>query len=300
VSDNNGQEDLSLQEMLKIQACIKDISPYLSAVEMTRVEHFEDRLQVYDIYKQHKEQNPVEAQRFKDEMQSLNRFTTSGNTKDALKYHEEQDITAATKFAQNQNYNSVIFKLSRRFNIAKSDKPLSGKDYIDAVAKDSQIMRYVDIAIANGNKFTSPEPKDNNLLDYANQRDAFKLVETMKSPNDIYLFKSNIEDIQKYSNREDLKLAIEIYKNQGLKYFDERTDIMCGTAIDTKIKSDICSIGKGKLTKGFDQKDYTDKTKYLCAISSDQNLMRYINPKSDIGKEIEQQKQMSNSFELER
>lgn len=300
VSDNNGQEDLSLQEMLKIQACIKDISPYLSAVETTRVEHFEDRLQVYDIYKQHKEQNPVEAQRFKDEMQSLNRFTTSGNTKDALKYHEEQDITAATKFAQHQNYNSVIFKLSRRFNIAKSDKSLSGKDYIDVVAKDSQIMRYVDIAIANGNKFTSPEPKDNNLLDYANQRDAFNIVETIKSPNDIYLFKSNIEDMQKYSNREDLKLAIEIYKNQGLKNFNKKTDIMCGTAIDAKIKSDICSIGKGKLTKGFDQKDYTDKAKYLCAISSDQNLMRYINPKSDIGKEIEEHKQMSNSFGLER
>jgi Ti-type conjugative transfer relaxase TraA len=299
-SDNNGQEDKSLQEILKIQSCIKDISPYLSTVEMMRVEHFENRLKVYDIYEQHKEQRPVEAERFKEEMQSLNRFTTSGNTKEALKYHEEEGIVSATKFAQNENYNSVIFNLSRRFNIARSDKSLSGKDYIDDVAKDSQIMRYVDMAISSGNKFASPEPKDNNLLDYANQRDVFNLVETIKSPNDIYLFKSSIEDMQKYSNREDLKLAIEIYKNQGLKNFDERTDLMCSTAIEAKIEHDIYKISKGESAKDFNQSDYMDKKKYLCSISNDQNLMRYINPKSDIGKEIEQQKHIAKGFELDR
>ena len=300
INDNNGQEDKSLQEMLKIQTCIKDISPYLSKVEMMRVEHFENRLKVYDIYEQHKEQNPVEAQRFKDEMQSLNRFTTSGNTKDALQCYAAQDIAAATTFAQKANYDSVIFKLSRRFHIVRSDKTLNEKDYIDAVAKDSQIMRYIDIARASGNKFVSPDPKDNNLLDYANQRDVFNLVETIKPPNDIYLFQSSIEDMQKYSNREDLKLAIEIYKNQGLKHFDERTDIMCSTAIEDKIKHDIRKIRKGEAAKDFNQTDCMDEKKYLCAISNDQSLTRYINPTSDIGKEIEEQKQMSNGFELDR
>ena len=176
----------------------------------------------------------------------------------------------------------------------------SFRHYIDDVAKDSQIMRYVDMAIASGNKFASPEPKDNNLLDYANQRDVFNLVETIKSPNDIYLFKSSIEDMQKYSNREDLKLAIEIYKNQGLKNFDERTDLMCSTAIEAKIEHDIYKISKGESAKDFNQSDYMDKKKYLCSISNDQNLMRYINPKSDIGKEIEKQKHIAKGFELDR
>ena len=158
--------------------------------------------------------------------------------------------------------NCIVGQIARALAITSFAPSLSE---IAALCTDTQIGAWI---------ITSRTPsKDNNLLDYANQRDAFKLVETIKSPNDIYLFKSNIEDMQKYSNREDLKLAIEIYKNQGLKHFDERTDIMCGTAINAKIKSDICSIGKGKLTKGFDQKDYTDKTKYLCAISSDQNLI---------------------------
>lgn len=106
--------------------------------------------------------------------------------------------------------------------------------------------------------------------------------------------------MQNLTSREDLGDAIKAYKDKGIKLFETVTDQLCSKAVSIKIEQDIHEISKGRSVQGFDQNNYKDKSEYLNSISSDKNIMQYINPKSDIGKQMEQQKQSGDSFELER
>jgi len=217
-----------------------------------------------------------------------------------LDRYKEKGIVEATAFAQEKNSQYVISRLASRVNILRSEKSLHGKDYIEAAAKDIEIMRYVDKALSEGKRFDKPQPQDNNLLAYANQRDVNHIISAMKDPKGIDRFKSKVEDVLKYSNHENLKGAIEVFKDKGMNDFATTSENICRKAVMGKIEHDIQTIRKGGVAEGFDEKRYKDKSEYLGSLNGNKNIMQYIDPKSDIGKELEQPKQVSNDFGLER
>ncbi len=184
-----------------------------------------------------------------------------------LDRYQEKGIVEATTFAEEKNSQYVISRLANRVNILRSEKSLHGKEYIEAVAKDSEIMRYVDKSLTEGKRFEKTQPQDNNLLAYANQRNVNNIISTMKELRAIDRFKSKVEDILKYSNNENLKGALEIFKDKGMNDFATISENICRKAVIGKIEHDIQTIRKGGVAEGFDEKNYRDKSEYLGSLN---------------------------------
>lgn len=299
-NDELGREAESLQHMNNMQESAKHLNPYFDQEAKSTLKEHTNRLKVYEIAEEHSHKHPEQSQKFKEEMRSLSIFSTSYTLQLALDRYQEKGIVEATAFAEEKNSQYVISRLASRVNILRSDKSSHGKDYTEAVAKDSEIMRYVDKALSEGKRFDKPQPQDNNLLAYANQRDVNYIISTMKEPQAINKFKSKVEDILKYSNNENLKGAIEIFKDKGMNDFTTTSENICTKAVMGRIEQDIQTIRKGGVAQGFDEKNYRDKSEYLGSLNCNKNIMQYIDPKSDIGKEVGQAKQVSNDFGLER
>jgi Ti-type conjugative transfer relaxase TraA len=299
-NDELGREAESLQHMKNMQESTKPLNLYFDQEAKDTLKEHTNRLEVYEIAEEHSHKNPEQSQKFKEEMRSLSRFATGYVLQQGLDRYREKGIVEATTFAQEKNSLYVISRLASRVNILRSAKSLHGNDYIEAAAKDIEIMRYVDKALSEGKRFDKPQPQDNNLLAYANQRDVNHIIGTMKDPKEIDRFKSKVEDVLKYSNHESLKGAIGVFKGKGMNDFATISANICNKAVMGKIEHDIQAIRKGGVAEGFDEKRYKDKSQYLVSLNGDKNIMQYIDPKSDIGKELGQPKQVSNDFGLER
>jgi hypothetical protein len=105
---------------------------------------------------------------FRNEMIALNRFSQPDLQK-ALEIAETKGLLAATSYGEDININRVLDKLSIQRDFWDLSRTLPHKEYIDAVAKDSQVMSYVDRAIASDK--TLDETKcPIALSDYESQR----------------------------------------------------------------------------------------------------------------------------------
>ncbi len=86
-------------------------------------------------------------------------------------------------------------------------------------------------------------------------------------------FKTKIEDIQKLTNRDNLRDAIEAFKDKNIKHFEATTDQLCSKAVNIKIELNIHEISRGSVVQGFDQNNYKYKSEYLNSVISDKNIM---------------------------
>ena len=159
-------------------------------------------------------------------------------------------------------------------------------------------MKYVDAALSKGRGFEHSPIKNHNLLDYANQRDINKTLEEFKgSPPERQLFKENIDNLQRFGQSKELRDGLTLFKDKGINALVRHTDTACTNNVQAGIRKDLINIYKNQPVEFLDGR-YREKSDYLAAIGKDKNVMKYIAPKSDIGQEIEKQRQVVQTQQI--
>jgi len=93
---------------------------------------------------------------------------------------------------------------------------------------------------------------------------------------DYVVLKKTIGDLQRFGKAEELRDGLVLFKDKGIKAFSDYT---------STISKDPELVGGIKCI---------NKSEYLIALSKDEQIMRYIEPRSDIGKEIQNQQSIQN------
>ena len=85
-----------------------------------------------------------------------------------------------------------------------------------------------------------------------------------------------------------------MFKDKGIKAFSDYTSTISSNNIRDSINQDLSNIIRGKDPELVDGIKCINKSEYLIALSKDEQIMRYIEPRSDIGKEIQNQQSIQN------
>ena len=290
--DKLGKEEDTIKLLKNNKIKYQELAPYLKdTVERRPLEHLTNRLKVYEIAEEHSHKHPEQSQEFKEEMQSLYRFSKLG-MEAALKTYEQQGLEKAVSVAKETNIERVLSHLGSQSDILNSRDKLKGEAYIAEASKDKIIMKYVDAALSKGRVFDRSFVKNNDLLDYANQRDVNKTLEEFKgNPPERQLFKENIDNLQRFGQSKELRDGLTLFKDKGINALVRHTDTACTNNVQAGIRKDLINIYKNQPVEFLDGR-YREKSDYLAAIGKDKNVMKYIAPKSDIGQEIEKQRQV--------
>jgi len=296
--DRLGKEEDAIKFLQDKKSKHQEVAPYLKDFADRRpLEHLTNRLKVYEIAEEHSHKHPEQSQKFKEEMQALYRFSKLG-MEAALKTYEQQGLEKAVSVAKEANIERVLSHLGSQSDILNSRDKLKGKAYIAEASKDKTIMKYVDMALSKGRGFEHSPIKNNNLLDYANQRDVNKTLEEFRgSPPERQLFKENIDNLQRFGQSKDLRDGLALFKDKGINALVRHTDTACTSNILAGISKDFSNIYRDQPVELLDGR-YREKSDYLAAIGKDENIMKYIAPKSDIGQEIEKQRQVLQTQQI--
>ena len=179
--------------------------------------------------------------------------------RDSLKYLLE--LREARKLStppEQQNENCDKTPNSIRFRVEEDSKMLTG-DYINN-------QHIIDKTLRN---FDGP------LADYV-------------------VLKKTIGDLQRFGKPEELRDGLILFKDKGIKAFSCYTSTISSNNIRDSINKDFSNILKGKDIELVDGSKCSNKSEYLIALSKDEQIMRYIEPRSDIGKEIQNQQSIQN------
>jgi hypothetical protein len=171
---------------------------------------------------------------------------------------------------------------------------------------EREIKEYFAIRAAKELAKTQEQENVKSDLLACNQRDIDKIIRELEGSRvsiwDRISFKKNVADLQRFGQAEDLRDALAAFKDKGVDAMKNYTNTLCTNNIRDSIYQDLSNIRKSEQV-GLIEGKYNNKTDYLAAISKDDNIMKYIEPKSDIGQEIQKQQimqnQQSKSFDLE-
>jgi len=305
--DGRGKQEESIQLLKNSQNKHQEYAPYLADTSEGRnLEHLGDRLKLHKIAQSYSLKNsqkhPEKMQEiieFKQEMEGLYRFSKT-NLELAVKTYEEKGLLEATKFASKINSDRVLNRLESQSNMLALPKALKGRAYIESIAKDEQIMRYVDNAIKTRKRFKSDVP-NNNLGDYANQRDINQIQERLEksviTKAEYNSFQEAAKNFQSYTKTQDLQEGLAKYKTHGIKAFTMMAESSAATRVPTRIEEDLQKIRSGSKVEGFDGVEYKTKSEYLSSIIKDEKLMAYIPPKSQVGQAIAKEEQRQKEQE---
>jgi Ti-type conjugative transfer relaxase TraA len=296
--DRLGKEEDAIKFLQDKKLKHQEVASYLKDTTDRRpLEHLTNRLKVYEIAQEHSHKHPEQSQEFKEEMQSLYRFSKLG-MEAALKTYEQQGLEKAVSVAKETNIERVVSHLGSQSDILNSRDKLKGEAYIAEASKDKIIMKYVDAALSKGRVFDRSFVKNNDLLDYANQRDVNKTLEEFKgNPPERQLFKENIDNLQRFGQSKELRDGLTLFKDKGINALVRHTDTACTNNVQAGIRKDLINIYKNQPVEFLDGR-YREKSDYLAAIGKDENVMKYIAPKSDIGQEIEKQRQVVQTQQI--
>jgi flagellar biosynthesis GTPase FlhF len=111
---------------------------------------------------------------------------------------------------------------------------------------------------------------------------------------DYVVLKKTIADLQRFGKAEELRDGLILFKDKGIKAFSCYTSTISSNNIRDSINKDFSNILKGKDLELVDGSKCSNKSEYLIALSKDEQIMRYIEPRSDIGKEIQNQQSIQN------
>ncbi len=111
---------------------------------------------------------------------------------------------------------------------------------------------------------------------------------------DYVVLKKTIGDLQRFGKAEELRDGLILFKDKGIKAFACYTSTISSNNIRDSINKDFSNILKGKDLELVDSSKCGNKSEYLIALSKDEQIMRYIEPRSDIGKEIQNQQSIQN------
>ena len=291
--------------MIAKQEDYKKFEPYLKSDSRNReVDHLNNRVKVYEIGEANNSRNPELVKEFKEEMRVLHKYSKL-EKENVLELYEKQGLQKAVSVARDANIDCTVNKLSSQSNVLGLRENLKGREYVEAIAKDEQIMKYVDVALSKGKTFDRFAVKNTDLLDYANQRDINKNLEGFRSDlQGKKLFKDNIESLQRFGKPQDLRDGLVMFKDKGINSFSRHTNTVCSNNITDSINRDFSNIIRDKNLELVTTSRCRDKAEYLIAISKDEQIMKHIEPKSDIGKAIQNQQDIqnekTNNYDFER
>ncbi|MDG1437107.1 MAG: AAA family ATPase [Rickettsiaceae bacterium] len=275
-------------------------------LQINQIKDVDRRIEVYQIAELHKLQNPAEAQKFKQEFVALRSYGNSTDQEEALACYKAKGLVSATEFAEKKNSEFVLSRLQYKSNQLKSNNSERGLAYIKDTAKDPQLMHYIDKALSNNQSLKNEYTQGINLEDYTNQRDINNVIEQLSGKRENETFKSNASDLQKFGSTEQVKTGLEIYNNKGIEGFSKYTSIVCTKNISKSIERNLENIGYGKQIESFDDTKHNNKSSYFAAISDDKQVMKYIEPKSNLGQELQKEKPQQiekspeKNFDLEK
>ncbi len=166
-------------------------------------------------------------------------------------------------------------------------------------------------------KFTeSLKPIDNSKADNNQSQIKYIELELGKSTNNNVLqeFQQQIKSLERFTTKENISTALQIYKEKGIESFISYSNDSCSKAIEQKITKDL-QIMKNKFDPNYNLSavkfcdividDFKDKSypvaeDYLAAIAKDKRVMQYINPQSIIGKEISNELKQASEIKQNR
>ncbi len=166
-------------------------------------------------------------------------------------------------------------------------------------------------------KFTeSLKPIDNSKADNNQSQIKYIELELGKSTNNNVLqeFQQQIKSLERFTTKENISTALQIYKEKGIESFISYSNDSCSKAIEQKITKDL-QIMKNKFDPNynlsavkfcdividdFKGKLYPVAEDYLAAIAKDKRVMQYINPQSIIGKEISNELKQASEIKQNR
>ncbi|MCC8399434.1 MAG: toprim domain-containing protein [Rickettsia endosymbiont of Platyusa sonomae] len=114
-------------------------------------------------------------------------------------------------------------------------------------------------------------------------------------------FRNEIKSLEKFATAENIHTALCTYKQKNMEAFINYSNKVCSIGIEEKIKNDLqfmknkfnpeYDIGDASLCDlvihDFKGKSYTMPEDYILAIVKDKQVMKYINPDSIIGRNIQ-------------
>ena len=239
---------------------------------------------------------------FKENINDLQRFGNVEDLRDGLVLFKDKGIKALAAHSESICTNNVVEGIKKDLsNIIRSkDVELVGSrcrnksDYLTAIGQDEQIMKYAERAVS---KSDYPSLKT-DIMECINQRDINRNLESFKGDlGKRKLFKENINDLQRFGNVEELREGLVAFEQKGMNALKGHTNNICVNNITDSIQKDFSNIKRGKKAE-FLASRYRDKSDYLTAVSKDDNIMKYIEPKSEIGQKIQNEK--TGGFDFER
>jgi hypothetical protein len=111
---------------------------------------------------------------------------------------------------------------------------------------------------------------------------------------DYVVLKKTIGDLQRFGKAEELRDGLVLFKDKGIRDFSCYTSTISSNNIRDSINQDLSNIIRGKDPELVGGIKCINKSEYLIALSKDEQIMRYIEPRSDIGKEIQNQQSIQN------
>ncbi len=245
---------------------------------------------------------------FNKSVNKLQRFGQAEDLRDGLLAFKDQDIYSLERHTNNICTNNCMDVIGKEFSKVKSGHAVeiegfkyhNKSDYLAAIVKDDNIMQYVEQSLS---RCGDPELK-NVLICRSNERGIDQILEEFKgSLSDRKLLQESVNDLQRFGQAEDLRNGLAVFKDKGIDAMENYTNTICTNNIRDSIYQDFRNIRKNEQVGLIIEGRYNDKSDYLATIAKDDNIMKYIEPKSDIGQEMEKQQIMQNQqskrFDLE-
>jgi Ti-type conjugative transfer relaxase TraA len=227
----------------------------------------------------------------------------------------KEENTEVSDFKDNKytNRDTPDLKASHE-KMGKELEPHLAKEAIRDVQRDS--LKYL-LELREARKLSTPREQQNENCDKAInsirprvEEDSKILIGDYKVTNqhiidktlrdfdgtmaDYVVLKKTIGDLQRFGKAEELRDGLILFKDKGIKAFACYTSTISSNNIRDSINQGLSNIIRGKDPELVGGIKCINKSEYLIALSKDEQIMRYIEPRSDIGKEIQNQQSIQN------
>ena len=286
---NQGKEMMEL--VVKTKEKHREFLPYYmeDIVLISQFEKINNRVEIYKIVEETKLSNPKLAIKFKKEMDIMSKFN-SREVEESLALYKKQSLEKVVTHAKNSNKDYILGRLEHE-SIIGDNPSLKGQGYVELIAKDKDIMGYIDQAVSENKKLDPYGKSTKSLIDYTNQRDINNICDQLSGKRGADKFKDRIIDLQRFGSSKELQEGLRIYKTQGIDGLSNYTEKICTNIVSKVLGKDLIGIEHGENIESFDNKFYHDKSDYLSAIIENKQLMKYIEPDSRISRAIESHQQ---------
>jgi len=242
-----------------------------------------------------------------------------------LMTHDELSANKAEKHSRVDKVSNWFKSMTKNIMNNISDKFYKNKEYYSSKTEakskcqdSKEIVEVVAIIAAKPLDVQLPVNKELIASNQQQVRDIELALMNSGSKDNLHKFKHQVRVISRFTTAEDVQVALQTYKQEGINSFVIHADKVCAEAINSKITTDL-KIMEDKFNPNvplngkrlndivitdFKGKKHDIAEDYLAAIGRDKQVMHYINPQSSIAESIQQEMservQQNYSFRIKR